>query len=233
MRCIAAFCFIFILLLGSVSAQYISGDIYIRDNGDASFSLETDVDLNLEGISFENGRLGGITSDLTNKQGGVWKVDLDFGSYETLLLDIHLPSSLEKIDSIEGVNNIIDFDGKVISLIGSNEDLFFNVEYELGSEADFGWIYLFLIIILITIVFYLFFKNSKRKKRKLEDIFPLINDQERKIIELLMKRPLRQKEIRKKLDIPKASFSRYLVNLEKKKLIIREGEGRNRVVRLK
>ena len=42
-----------------------------------------------------------------------------------------------------------------------------------------------------------------------------------------------KKEIRSSLNIPKASFSRYLLNLEKKKLIIREGEGKNKVVKLK
>ena len=40
-------------------------------------------------------------------------------------------------------------------------------------------------------------------------------------------------QIRKQLDIPKASYSRYLVNLEKKKLIIREGEGKNKIIKLK
>lgn len=62
---------------------------------------------------------------------------------------------------------------------------------------------------------------------------PLINDREKDIVELLMKKPMRQKKIRKVLDIPKASFSRYIINLEKKKLILREGEGKNKVVRLK
>ena len=48
-----------------------------------------------------------------------------------------------------------------------------------------------------------------------------------------MKKSMRQKEIRKTLEIPKASFSRYLINLEKKKLILREGEGKNKIVKLK
>jgi uncharacterized membrane protein len=48
-----------------------------------------------------------------------------------------------------------------------------------------------------------------------------------------MQGPKRQREIRKSLNIPKASFSRYLSNLEKKKLILREGEGKNKVVKLK
>ena len=56
--------------------------------------------------------------------------------------------------------------------------------------------------------------------------------EEQKIIELLMKKPMRQKEVRKILDFPKASYSRYITNLEKKKLIIREGEGKNKILKL-
>ena len=48
-----------------------------------------------------------------------------------------------------------------------------------------------------------------------------------------MKGSMRQKEARKKIGIPKASFTRYILNLEKKKLLIREGEGKNKVLRLK
>ena len=76
-------------------------------------------------------------------------------------------------------------------------------------------------------------KKRKKKSDRLNYVLPLINDQEKKIIEILMKKPARQKEIRKKLKIPKASFSRYMINLEKKKLIIRDGEGKNRLVKLK
>jgi len=41
------------------------------------------------------------------------------------------------------------------------------------------------------------------------------------------------KELRKKLNIPKASFTRYILNLEKKKLIQREGEGKNKILKIK
>ena len=90
-----------------------------------------------------------------------------------------------------------------------------------------------MIILILLVLGYFLYKKSRAKKEHLNHIMPIINENEQKIIEILMKSPLRQKEIRKNLNIPKASFSRYLLNLEKKKLIIREGEGKNKVVKLK
>ncbi len=224
---------VFILLLQNVSAQYISGDVYILSNGDVSFFVDSDKELNIEGLIFENNGINGKTSSLTSKSGKEWFFILDFGDYEIILLEIHLPKNLKSINHLEGVDRIIDIDGRTISLIGENEKLYFQIEYELKNENDFFWVFFSIIFILSLLVLYLFFDFFKRKKKKLKDIFPLINDNEKMIIELLMKKPMRQRELRKKLEIPKASFSRYLVNLEKKKLIFREGEGKNKVIKLK
>ena len=55
----------------------------------------------------------------------------------------------------------------------------------------------------------------------------------KEIIKVLMKKQLKQKELRKQLNMPKASFSRYMLSLENKKIIFREGEGKNKLVKLR
>ena len=220
-----------VLLLNTVSASYIAGDIYIYDNGAVRFNVESDIPLELEGVSFDNEIMRGTTDMLTSKSGGIWTFELNFEEYDTILLDVHLPKNLDTITSINGVDSAIDIENKIISLIDSG-DLTFSASYKLKDTTSYGWIFWPLVLILIIIIF-LVFKQSRKRKEHLDHVFPLINDNEQKIIELLMKKPIRQKEIRKILGFPKASFSRYLVNLEKKKLILREGEGKNKVVRLK
>ena len=135
--------------------------------------------------------------------------------------------------SMVGAKHILDFNKKTIILIDGNKELLFSVDYEIEPSYYPNFLFFIVIFILLVTVFVLFFKFRKNKKKRLEGIFPLINDKEKEILELLMKKPMRQKEIRKKLDIPKASYSRYLVNLEKKKLILKEGEGKNKIVLLK
>jgi len=220
-----------ILLLGITSASYISGDIYIYENGQTKFNVETDISLDIPDLIFSNNELTGRTDFLTSKSGRTWTFSINQNTYDTILLDIHLPSNLNSITSIQGNTNIIDVSDETITIIDSGE-LNFEISYELEESANIGWLIWPLIIILLIVGFFIY--NKKRKSRdRLQNILPLINEHEQKIIDILMKGPIRQKEIRKSLGIPKASFSRYMVNLEKKKLIFREGEGKNKIIKLK
>ncbi len=225
--------FLFILLLGSVSANYIYGDIYISELGKATFIVNTDVDLELSGLEFENNRLKGETFDLVSMRSGVWTFEIDSGYYDTILLDIHLPENLKRIDLVEGVNYLIDFDKGTISLIDGDKGLYFKIKYETEERRLFSLLYFFVAVTLLGLFIFLFVKFKKKKRAEFEKIFPFINDKEREILEVLMKGPMRQKDVRKRLGIPKASYSRYLANLEKKKLLTREGKGRNKVLRLR
>ena len=57
----------------------------------------------------------------------------------------------------------------------------------------------------------------------MKGIFPFVNKNEELIINKLMKKEMRQKELRELLKIPKASFTRYILNLEKKRILYRVG----------
>lgn len=222
------------LLLNFVSAQYISGDVYLYSNGEARFFVYSDVDIGEEGLVFdsEKQRLTGTTEMLVSKQGGVWTFSLNLDEYETILLDVHLPKNLDQVTGLSGVDYIFDTDEKVFSLIGYDEELRFEVSYRLNSETDFSWLLFVVIGFLLIVVIYLLARRRSRRRR-LNYVLPIINDNEKKIVKLLMKKSMRQAMIRKKLDMPKASFSRYMINLENKKLIVREGEGKNKIVKLK
>ena len=219
-----------------ISAQYISGDIYLNDKGEASFYLDSDKSLDIEGLSLNNNRISGKTELLSNKIDGIWYFTIKSGNYKTILLDIHLPKNVKSINSIQGNSYLLDIDNKVISFIDNDNKLDFEVSYKLNKTSYLGYFYLFIIVIFIICILLFIVKRyikKSEKNKRLKYIMPLVGDNEEKIISLLMKGQMRQKEIRKKLGIPKASFSRYLINLERKKLIIREGEGKNKIVRLK
>ena len=224
---------VLVFFISGASASYIYGDIYLDENGIATFSVDTDVNLDLEGVVFNENHLSGETNELISLEKGIWSFLLNGDYYETILIDIHLPGDIDKVISVEGVNFLMGFSQKTINLIDHDKILDFEITYELESSSGRGFVYFLMGIIFIGIVMWYVVKSKKKKKKKFEDIFPLINDVEKKIIKLLMKKSMRQKEIRKHLDIPKASYSRYLVNLEKKKLIIREGEGKNKIIKLK
>jgi len=222
---------ILLALASPASAAFISGDIEISDTGKATFDIRTDTNPNIPGLSFENEKLSGSTNTLTSKEGDIWSLSLDLGEYDEIFLQIHLPKGLQEITSINGPDHIIDLEKKVIVIIAAGK-LNFQVSYK--SKETNSYIFLIWTLLAIAIIlFFILYKKKNKQKERLDNILPLINDTEKKIIDLLMKGQMRQKEIRKKLDIPKASFSRYMANLEKKKLILREGEGKNKIVKLK
>jgi uncharacterized membrane protein len=225
------FIFAVILTLQLASATYISGDITIKENGAAIFNLETDIPISNPDLTFQNEQITGTTEFYSSKQAGIWTFHINFGNYDNILLDIKLPKNLDAITSIEGTSNLIDFSSKTITLADSGE-LNFNVSYKLKETTDLSFLFwIFLIIILI--ILFVIYTSRRRKKDRIDNIKPLVSEIEEKIINILMKSSKRQKELRKSLNIPKASFSRYISNLEKKKLIIREGEGKNKIVKLK
>ena len=227
---IAVFTF---LIIPGILAQYISGNIYIDELGITSFSVETDVNPNIPGLNFDqlDNELTGIPDTIIRLENGVWTFSLNLGDYETIFVDIHLPKNLKLIESVQGVDNIIDVEDKIITLIDDNKKLDFEVSYRVKEKTNY--LPIIFLIILIFAVFLTYYLAKRKKENRLEHILPIINDNEKKIIEVLMKKSYRQKELRRKLEIPKASFARYMINLEKKKLIIREGEGRNKIVKLK
>ncbi|MBU0467365.1 MAG: hypothetical protein KJ718_00710 [Nanoarchaeota archaeon] len=220
-----------IVSLNLVSATYLSGDIYLDKNGQARFDLETDIPLDIPGTAFQQNKITGTTPELVTYQKGVWTFELALDDYDDIFLDIHLPRGLDSITEIKGTNNIIDFQNKIITLADSGT-LNFKVSYKLKDARDLSFIYWIIFIILLIAGFFIY-RKIKSKKERFNHIMPLVGDKEEQIINILMEKPMRQKELRKALNIPKASFTRYILNLEKKKLIIREGDGKNKVIRLK
>ncbi|MFH1802222.1 MAG: hypothetical protein ABH864_02100 [archaeon] len=219
------------LLVTQVSASYLTGDIYLKDNGEARFKVETDIETEISGLTFQNNQLTGTTNQILALKGGVWSLNISMNEYDDIYLNVHLPNNLISIRSIEGSDSIIDIEEKVVTIADSGK-LDFAISYRLKERKNYSWAYWLAAILILTIGFFTYKKVTKKKER-LEHIMPMINEKEQQVIDILMKKPMRQKELRKTLNLPKASFSRYMVSLEKKKLILREGEGKNKIVRLK
>ncbi|MDP4039439.1 MAG: hypothetical protein Q8P57_02565 [Candidatus Pacearchaeota archaeon] len=75
--------------------------------------------------------------------------------------------------------------------------------------------------------------RKKIQKDKLKIMSKVLNTRENTIINALRKSgKIKQSHLRKLCEIPKASFSRHIQELEKKKLIKRSGEGKNKFVEL-
>ncbi len=226
------------LLLIPLSTAYTSLNVHIDSGGNALFlgeSDETIIEGLPSGLSFEGGKLLGETSELTNKSGDVWNFLFSLTDGE---MQVFLPEGARVLKT----NGEISLSGKQIVVYGVS---YVNIEYVVegfddNGEMDLG--ILLILGILVAIVVYLLVKEGGRtrkeripngKEDKIKAIEGILNEREKLILgKLKGAGKIKSSYLRRKTEIPKASFSRHIRELEKKGLVKISGDGRNKFVEL-
>ncbi len=227
--------FILIVLTTTTTSASSYITIYLQENGDAVFIGNSEEQIVLpEGISLRNDAISGRTNTLTNKQGRVWEFSFIQQNSEITLF---LPkNAVLKLNS----QGDISIKNEQISVQTKNT---ISVSYELNriASSKTGWISLIILIVLAIVVYFILLKNKtsslKKKYRPIKNNSKLIsnflNNREKIILEKLKEiGKIKQASLRKLTGIPKASFSRHIQELEKKRVIKRIGEGKNKLLEL-
>ena len=154
--------FAVLLLTNLASAAYITGDIFVNEIGQARFDIESDIALDIEGLSLNENKITGRTDSLTNKAGNTWTFSLALDEYDDILLDIHLPKNLQSVLSISGPDSILDIDNKIITIVDSG-GLDFQVSYKIKETTDYSFIIWLGIILIIVVAFFIYYKFKKKK----------------------------------------------------------------------
>ena len=217
----------------------------LDESGDSIILGETSDVIDLpNGINLDNGEISGITSELTNKQGDVW-------TFSFFVEDSEMTVVLPRDSTIKTLSDgEISVNGNQISVFVENG---VEIEYTIESGdkiniRDPGTTIPLLIVgaalILIVIVYMVNFGKREKKEEKpkrrpikkkddLEIIKQVLSDREKLILDKLKETgKIKSSYLRKMVDIPKASFSRHIQELEKKGLVKRTGEGKNKLVEL-
>ena len=225
----------------ALATSYIS--IYLDEAGDATFIGITDNNSSEflpNGIIIEGNKILGITSELTIKQGKDWKFSFYFNDS---LLNVFMPNGAI-ISNISFGKIKIDENRIIVEV---NEGT--NIEYAIAKSKKSYYSYTPYIILILVVAFsYLAIrkyllkrnksiarrKNISRRINKIEMIKEVLNERERLIINNLKgSGKLKMSQLRRVCNIPKASFSRHIQELERKKLIIKSGDGKNKFVELR
>ena len=221
--------FLIIILFLQPASAYIYLNIYIEENGEAIFLGETSESLNFpNGVNLENGIIMGSTQELTSKQGSIWTFSY---SLEGADINVIFPESATLISISNGE---ISIDNNKISVYTKSP---IEATYTIGTTNKFPYI-LFIVILILLILLIIFYYLRRKKKKiketnKLEILKQVLSDRERLILDALKKSgKTKSSYLRKLTELPKASFSRHIQELEKKKLIKRSGEGRNKFIEI-
>ena len=226
-------------------------NIYVDETGETLFLGETDTTF-LElpsGIELSNGEIRGTTSELTNKQGELWSISY---SLENSEIDLIFPKGTT-IKSISDGEISVSEEGIISVYFTDNIEVSYTIEKiqePLIPSKNIPVIVILVVIMLILIVYIINYakrekpetkekvKTSKPKPKKKEIdklslIKKVLSEREKLIVNKLKSTgKIKSSYLRKMCDIPKASFSRHIQELEKKGLIKRTGEGKNKFVEL-
>ncbi len=238
-----------IFIVQSASA-YTFLNIYLNEKGEAAFIGETTGNFTLpKGIEIKDGKIFGKTSDLTNKRAEIWSI-----SYYIKDADINLILPEGAVIKLISGGDISLSNGRIAVFFSERIEISYLVE-EAPSGIGSGKIITIIILaaILLVLVIYLINYSKKEnlkkeknsapntesktkkvrapKKDKIEIIKNILNEREKIILEKLKESgKIKSSYLRRLTEIPKASFSRHIQELEKKKLIRRSGDGRNKFV---
>jgi len=226
-----------IILSSSLSSAQTFINIYLDESGKAEFFGDTTENLTLpNGIEVNDGKIRGSTLSLTSKNQELWNFTYTLNNAE---LKVILPKNAVIKEMRSG--DLYIERGRLV--IYSSDTL--SLSYFI-NDSEINWIYVYLIsifLIIVLIILFTYYKNKKPKVEKkinvnknnnLKLLNSVLNEREKVILNKLGKvRKVKMSYLRKLCNIPKASFSRHIQELERKGLIKRTGLGKNKFVDIK
>jgi len=220
--------FIIALIALILSIQVASAstfiNIYLDDSGKSLFLGETTENPVLpDGITLEENIIKGTTQELTSKAGETWKFSYSLKGAEINLI---FP---EGVKIINVSNGEISLEDKKISVYFKDSIIiFYTVEENNSLNIELILSILIVIIIILSIIYFLI-RYYKKSQKNISLVKQLLNPRENLILENLEKHgKTKASHLRKICNIPKASFSRHITELEKKGMIRKSGEGKNK-----
>lgn len=218
----------FISLLLLIFFQLVSArnylNIYLDSSNGASLLGQTNESSLIlpDGVSLNNGRIIGKSYDLIYSKNEILTFSFSLNDSE---IELILPegallktSSSNEVYTRENSISIYAEDNLTVSYVIEKNDYSF-----------FIYVIILLAIIAFTLIQYRKNKLSTSEKKKI--LMKVLNEREKLILSQLEKSgKIKISHLRKLTAIPKASLSRHLNMLEKKKLIVKSGSGKNKFI---
>jgi uncharacterized membrane protein len=233
---------IILFILASFPVNAIQFVIHVDNSGKATFFGKGNASSILpEGVNITSGNARGETYVLTNKAGKLWTFSFNYPDSE---MQVYLPIGA----NVKSTNGEVSLSNKNIVIYGIDNVIVSYTIEPVNSQPNYSLILIIILALALVVLAYFYTikivrknkitkpktqKSRKSNADKLEIIKEVLNDKEKSIIDTLKSRGvLKSNYLRRQTNISKSSFFRHLQELEKKKIIQRFGEGRNKNVKL-
>jgi uncharacterized membrane protein len=243
LKYLVAVIFLFLFIPAVSATTFLN--IYLDDTGNSLFLGETTDHPNLpSGVQIQNQIIQGQTQELTSKSGELW-------TFSYILPDSEITIILPEGSTVRNLSSnseiYLDEDNRISILAQETITVSYTIS---NQEIEDNYLPIIIILFLISISVYLIVRKKQLSKKsqsseeksqtkktkpdKLKILQGILSDREKTILSTLKKHgKVKSSFLRKQTDLPKASFSRHIQELEKKNLIKRSGEGRNKFIELK
>ncbi|MFW6286250.1 MAG: helix-turn-helix transcriptional regulator [Nanoarchaeota archaeon] len=235
--------FLFLILISS-------NTIFASNYADIKIDITTDGRTNIDGTTnYNNFKNISNSQQYTSKQGKYWIFNLTTNeTFSQYIYELYLPinSQINYIKTSNEFNIETQSERIIIKSFGENKKINILVQYKINYNQNNSNFYstnniiLFVIfVITITILFFIFIKIKSNKKNisqynnknnnKID--LELFSQRQQDILKILIKeKKITQKEIEKKLNIPKSSISRNIKTLKIKGIIRKERVGQTNYI---
>ncbi|PLW79667.1 hypothetical protein C0585_06760 [Candidatus Woesearchaeota archaeon] len=216
-------------MINSVFAGYYADiDIFLEDDGNVI----------IEGISnYPNLLTEQPNPNYTSKKGKYWLFNMTMDeTFDEFIYRLHMPKDLDiNYLKTRHLSRIDQDDSITVIGTGRDESLVILVQYSINRLENNNYlISIFLsIIILILLAAYFFFFHKKKKTKRIDPAF--LTERQKIIYDILKKskKPLTQKYIEEKTNLPKSSVSRNIESMVRKDIISKEKVGMSNRLTLK
>ena len=223
------FTIICILMLGfpTVSAEYYANvNIDVSDNGEVEIT----------GLTNHPGLQSIKTQEYTSKKKSNWVLDIDLeGVFSDYIFEIKFPENAAiNYLKIPDLLSMEEESGRLVVIgTGTNQKFHIIAQYNISMTKQYKGRLVIVLLTLLSLAIILFYLYSYIKKPKPN--FKSLTSRQKKIMDLVIKNKgsITQSKLNNLIKIPKASLSRNIDSLVRKKMLVKESKGMTNIIYIK
>jgi len=226
-------------LLFSVSFASLDLDVKIEVDmtGRSRINAVSSRPFSIAGIESENNIIHGSSEMFSSKNGRIWEFSFPLNaSVRQFVLVLSLPQNSTIINITANTHYSVSYsNGMKIVFLGNNIRPNISVHYTVGSVSYTFYFVSAVLGIFILAPFVLEYSKSRTQSDIAINIVETLNEKERIVFNNILENncETNQNLIRHATGIPKATLSRIVYNLERKKIVERRRNGSTLKVRIR
>lgn len=228
---------LFFLISNSFASLDLDISINVDRTGKSAVRAVSSQPVLIGNLESENNIISGTSEVFTSKNGRIWGFNFPFNkSVGQFVLVLSLPKNSTIINITANTHYSVSYDkGLKIVFLGNSIRPNISVSYTVGGISYTFYFVSIMLSFFILTPFVLEFARTRTQSDITINIIETLNEKEKIVFKKLIESDgeANQNTIRHATGIPKATLSRIIYNLERKKIVARQKNGSTLKVKLR